>query len=230
MTNPLFIILPFSLPLSEKETKNKCGIKVVAIERIKYKLVPVEVPQPNYLPNKQLTDKELKNAWNVFEYSGIKNSQGSMHNHHSGINQVNSEQANYYNPVNHMNSMSPKMPLPLQPPNLPMIRPPPVHFVQAMIPAMPQPPAPPKNHKNSKDQQPMQPSVEYDLKIQTRYDSPFELDHDSNRDSFYNDYKDNFYKENGIQNRKDSITRYPTMSKRRNSLKKRVSKKFYDYD
>ena len=57
-------------------TKNKCGkVKVVAIERIKYKLVPVEVPRINYLPDKQLTKKELQNAWRAFEYSGIRNHQ-----------------------------------------------------------------------------------------------------------------------------------------------------------
>lgn len=35
----------------------------------------MEVPKPNYLLNKQLTNKELKNAWRTFEHSGIRNYQ-----------------------------------------------------------------------------------------------------------------------------------------------------------
>lgn len=31
--------------------------------------MPVEVPHPNYLPDKKLTGKELRNAWQAFEYT-----------------------------------------------------------------------------------------------------------------------------------------------------------------
>lgn len=182
-------------------------------------LVPVEVPKHNYLADKQLSNQELKNAWKVFEYSGIKqNLQG-------GTSQIDDDEqsnrdtglmSNHHSPSNlpvpmpvHSNMQSPQM-SPQMPPISVSVNGVPVNPVLM--------------HQNHQPSSNMQPQVIYQ-----RYDTA-DLDLENIKESVRDSSKDSLhsYKDH---NRDYSSKHSLPKLKRRSSLKRKISKKvFYDYD
>lgn len=202
----------------------------MAVERIKYKFIPVEVPKPNYLLDKQLTNKELKNAWRVFEYSGIKNYQAEKENNGEPKPLIQPPPSlpapNYQitNPIqstnNHQDSESDHIV---------------VNGNQIRI--------NPGEVKHIKIKNSMKPSVIYQRKIDQNkqnyeeksiaVDDEYEdlENNETIKDSIRNDLRDNLdynFKNSYKDTLKDNIKKQIIMSKRNNNIKKIAKKMYHD--